>query len=71
MSNPDRNPTAPGIAAQPKPAKDRGRVDIQRQTAHRGGKTVIVVKGFVGIGLPEKERLASARWLRENGQEQE
>jgi translation initiation factor 1 len=38
--------------------KDRGRVDIIRQTAHRGGKTVTVVKNFVGIGLPEKEQLA-------------
>ena len=37
---------------------DRGRVDIQRQTAHRGGKTVTVVGGFVGIGQEEKERLA-------------
>lgn len=39
-------------------SKDRGRVDILRQTAHRGGKTVTVVKNFVGIGLPEKEKLA-------------
>ena len=38
--------------------KDRGRVDILRQTAHRGGKTVTVVTHFVGIGLPEKEKLA-------------
>ena len=38
--------------------KSRGRVDIIRQTAHRGGKTVTVVTGFVGIGLPEKEKLA-------------
>jgi translation initiation factor 1 len=38
--------------------KHRGRVDIIRQTAGRGGKTVTVVKGFVGIGLPEKEQLA-------------
>jgi translation initiation factor 1 len=44
-----------------KPArKNRGRVDILRQTAGRGGKTVTVVKGFVGIGLPEKEQLAKA-----------
>lgn len=42
------------------PNKNRGRVDILRTTAHRGGKTVTVVKGFVGIGLPEKERLAKA-----------
>ncbi|MBK8001739.1 MAG: translation initiation factor [Verrucomicrobia bacterium] len=43
-----------------KRGKNRGRVDIIRQTAHRGGKTVTVVTGFVGIGLPEKERLAKA-----------
>lgn len=41
-----------------KGTKDRGRVDVQRQTAHRGGKTVTVVSGFVGIGQDEKERLA-------------
>ena len=40
--------------------KSRGRVDIQRQKAHRGGKTVTVVTGFVGISLPEKEALAQA-----------
>ena len=40
--------------------KNRGRVDIIRQTAGRGGKTVTVVKGFVGIGLREKEQLAKA-----------
>jgi translation initiation factor 1 len=42
------------------PQKSRGRVDILRQTAHRGGKTVTVVTGFIGIGLPEKEKLAKA-----------
>jgi translation initiation factor 1 len=42
------------------PRKNRGRVDIIRQTAGRGGKTVTVVKNFVGIGLPEKEQLAKA-----------
>ena len=36
----------------------RGRVDIIRQTAHRGGKAVTVVKNFTGIGLPEKQALA-------------
>ena len=40
------------------PRKSRGRVDIIRQTAGRGGKTVTVVTNFVGIGLPEKEQLA-------------
>ena len=37
---------------------NRGRVDIIRQTAHRGGKVVTVVTGWTGIGQPEKERLA-------------
>ncbi len=41
----------------PAPAKNRGRVDIRRETGGRGGKTVTVVEGFVGIGLPEKEQL--------------
>lgn len=39
-------------------AKNRGRVDIKRTTAGRGGKTVTLVTGFMGIGLPEKEALA-------------
>ncbi len=38
-------------------SKSRGRVDIRRTTAGRGGKTVTLVTGFVGIGLPEKETL--------------
>ncbi len=38
--------------------KSRGRVDIIRQTAHRGGKTVLVVTNFVGVGRLEKESLA-------------
>jgi len=50
----------PEQKTQDKPRKSRGRVDIIRQKAGRGGKTVTVVKGFVGIGLPEKERLARA-----------
>lgn len=48
-------------AAQSKGAqegKSRGRVDIIRQTAHRGGKTVLVVTNFVGVGRLEKEALA-------------
>ena len=44
-------------APPPPRKKDRGRVDILRQTAHRGGKTVTVVTGFIGIGLAEKEAL--------------
>ena len=44
-------------AAKP-PEKNRGRVDIRRETGNRGGKTVTVIDGFIGIGLPEKEQLA-------------
>jgi len=36
----------------------RGRLDIRRETAHRGGKIVTVVSGFKGIGMPEKKELA-------------
>jgi len=55
-SAPDSVPSTENKAAK----KNRGRVDIIRQTAGRGGKTVTVIKGFIGIGLPEKERLAKA-----------
>lgn len=41
-----------------KPERNRGRVEIKRTTAGRGGKTVTLVSGFVGIGAPEKEQLA-------------
>jgi len=56
-------PVAPQSTSQPAakketPARNRGRVDIKRATAGRGGKTVTLVTGFVGIGLPEKESLA-------------
>ena len=37
---------------------NRGRVDIVRQTAHRGGKAVTVARNFIGIGLAEKQDLA-------------
>lgn len=46
----------PSTRAQPN--TNRGRVDLKRTTAGRGGKTVTLVTGFVGIGLPEKEQLA-------------
>lgn len=52
----------PSPASRPSPEarapKNRGRVDIRRETGGRGGKTVTVIDGFVGIGLPEKEQLA-------------
>jgi translation initiation factor 1 len=50
-------PFGPGSTtpAANKPAKNRGRVDLTRETGGRGGKTVTVISGFVGIGLQEKE----------------
>ena len=47
-----------GSKSEPTTMKNRGRVDVLRSTAGRGGKTVTLVTGFTGIGLPEKERLA-------------
>ncbi|MDB6165171.1 MAG: translation initiation factor Sui1 [Lacunisphaera sp.] len=60
--NPAGLPSASkSLARKPAPAaapvRNRGRVDIKRSTAGRGGKTVTIVTGFTGIGLPEKESL--------------
>ncbi|TKB63990.1 MAG: translation initiation factor [Nitrospira sp.] len=55
VGQPDSTP--PGMAPLAS-KKNRGRVDIVRQTAHRGGKTVTVVTGFIGIGQAEKITLA-------------
>ena len=52
------SPTAKAIVSDKVVKKNRGRVDIIRQTAHRGGKTVTVATGFVGISQAEKESLA-------------
>ena len=60
-SAPINSPAEATTQSTAKPAqKNRGRVDILRVKAGRGGKTVTVVKNFVGIGLPEKEQLARA-----------
>ena len=56
---PESPPADSAPSSQPA-KKNRGRVDILRVKAGRGGKTVTVVKNFVGIGLPEKEQLAKA-----------
>ncbi|MBX3335188.1 MAG: translation initiation factor [Nitrospira sp.] len=59
---PPATPTHPitdsHAATSPSSKKHRSRVDIIRQTAHRGGKTVTVITGFVGISQAEKEALA-------------
>ncbi len=56
---PAAKPAPPATPAKPA-KKNRGRVDIIREKAGRGGKTVTVVANFTGIGLPEKEQLAKA-----------
>ena len=46
------------ISKRGKKNKNRGRVDIIRQTAHRGGKTVTIACNFPPIGEVEKKELA-------------
>jgi len=58
LSNAGLPPGPPAPPTAEPSRKSRGRVDIIRNTAGRGGKTVTVITNFVGIGLPEKERLA-------------
>jgi translation initiation factor 1 len=55
MGQPD---AAPPDMSPPASKKNRGRVDLIRQTAHRGGKTVTVVTGFTGVGPTEIQTLA-------------
>jgi translation initiation factor 1 len=60
-AGPENSTPISDSAEAPTPAKkSRGRVDVLRVKAGRGGKTVTIVKNFAGIGLPEKERLARA-----------
>jgi translation initiation factor 1 len=58
MADKSEGAAVPAKATPTVPAKNRGRVDVRRETGNRGGKTVTVIDGFVGIGLPEKEQLA-------------
>lgn len=56
-------PADPRAGPRPKSSaaaaeRNRGRVDITRETGSRAGKTVTVVTNFAGIGMPEKELLA-------------
>src|SRR4026209_351418 len=55
------NSPAVDLADKTAQKRNRGRLDIIRSTAHRGGKTVTVVTGFVGISQAEKERLAKEK----------
>src|SRR3972149_6188594 len=55
---PVTEPIRSSISAIRNQPRNRGRVDIVRETAGRGGKTVTVAQGFTGIGQTEKEQLA-------------
>lgn len=56
---PAPTPPKPETSAAASPvSKHRGRVDIFREKAGRGGKTVTVAAGFTGISADEKEKLA-------------
>jgi translation initiation factor 1 len=48
----------PARSSRREPNRKRGRVDVVRQTAGRGGKTVTVASGFKGIAERELEELA-------------
>jgi len=55
---PSNLPAPPPMKVASKKAKDRGRLDLIRNTAHRGGKTVVVIQGFKGINPAEISALA-------------
>jgi len=55
MGQPD---AAPPDTSPPASKKNRGRVDLIRHTAHRSGKTVTVVTGFIGVDPTEIKTLA-------------
>lgn len=40
--------------------KSRGRLDVRREKSGRGGKTVTVVSGWLGIAVEEKQALAKS-----------
>jgi len=54
---PGHTKAEPAPAAPTAAPKARGRLDIKRVKAGRGGKTVTLVSGFVGLGTAEKNAL--------------
>lgn len=57
-SSPPGPATTPKTSKRGQPNLKRGRVDVIRQTAGRGGKTVTVLSGFTGIAERELQELA-------------
>lgn len=55
-SQPAPSSSAP-LAPSPKKKKSRGRLDVKREKAGRGGKTVTVVYGLQTIEMREREQL--------------
>jgi translation initiation factor 1 len=55
---PGNEPSSPPTSRRSRKNTTRGRLNITRETAHRGGKTVTVVANFKGIALPEIQELA-------------
>lgn len=59
-------PTGPAVSkprveeVPEKSSKNRGRLDVKREKAGRGGKTVTVVSGWKGISAEEKTALAKS-----------
>ena len=53
----DLAPAEESVAAAP---GTRGRVEVRRETAGRGGKTVTTVRGFEGVGEAELHALGKA-----------
>jgi translation initiation factor 1 len=49
-----------GRVSVPPAKKNRGRVDILRQTAHRGCKTVTVVTNFTGVSQTDQKQIGKA-----------
>ncbi len=55
-AQPASAPTATSKRGEPN--RNRGRIEVVRQTAGRGGKTVTVISGFKGIAENELQEIA-------------
>jgi translation initiation factor 1 len=61
-------PVPPPVVAEPVPAtppkKSRGRLVLRRETKERGGKTVVVITGFVELGYNAAQMADLSRLLK-------
>ena len=51
-------PASASVRGKPLEERKRGRVEIRREKAGRGGKIVTTLSGFTGISTQEKETIA-------------